>query len=609
MNHPLGLQPRIIGSIGEGRLKVLLSGNEAVARGAYEAGVRVAAGYPGTPSTEILESIVEYPEIYAEWSPNEKVAFDVAAGGSMAGARSLAAMKHVGVNVAADSLMTFSYTGVRGGFVLVSADDPGLHSSQNEQDNRYYAKLAQVPMLEPADSQEAKDYTRFGLNLSERFDTPVLLRLTTRISHSKGPVSLGRRKEHPPGGFLKEPSKFVMVPGYARARHPIVLARLDRLRRLAERSRLNRIEWGDREVGIVTAGISYQYAKEIIPSASFLKLGISYPLPPKLLSDFANQVKRVLVVEELEPFLEEELRGLGIRVEGKNLFPRVGELNPDLVEEGLRKAGILGRGRPKEKGEKPEPMFPRSPVLCPGCPHMGVMQALKELKVTVTGDIGCYTLAALPPMQTLDTCIAMGSSIGNALGIEKALQGSSSRKKVAAVIGDSTFIHGGIPALLDVAYNKGQVMVIIVDNRTTAMTGGQNHPGTGITLRGEQTKRLDLVRLCRALGIERVREVDPYDLEEARAILREEIDSPFPSVVITNRPCVLLKRERKGAAYSVDEMVCTGCRLCLQLGCPALVWEEAAREAGTVRIEATCNACGLCAQICRKKAIRSEERA
>ena len=592
-------------------MKVLLSGNEAVARGAYEGGVRVAAGYPGTPSTEILESIAQYPEIYAEWSPNEKVAFDVAAGGSMAGARSLVAMKHVGVNVAADSLMTFSYTGVRGGLVLISADDPGLHSSQNEQDNRYYAKLAQVPMLEPADSQEAKDYTRVCLDLSERFDTPVLLRLTTRISHSKGPVSLGRRKECPPGGFLKEPSKFVMVPSYARARHLIVLARLSGLRKLAERSRLNRIEWGDRKVGIVTSGISYQYAKEVLPSASFLKLGLSYPLPARLLSDFAKQVRRILVIEELEPFLEEGLKGLGIDAEGKDFFPQVGELNPDLVEEGLRKAGIWGRGRPKDKGKKPEPIFPRPPVLCPGCPHMGIMQALKELKITVTGDIGCYTLAALPPMQTVDTCIAMGSSIGNALGIEKALQDDSSRKKVAAVIGDSTFLHGGIPALLDVAYNKGQVMVILVDNRTTAMTGGQDHAGTGITLKGEQSKRLDLVRLCKALGIERVREVDPYNLREARAILREEIDSPFPSVVITNRPCVLLKRERRGAVYSVEETLCTGCRLCLQLGCPALVWEEAARGAkkGNVRIEGPCNACGLCAQICRKKAIRSEERA
>jgi indolepyruvate ferredoxin oxidoreductase alpha subunit len=600
-------------SVGEERLKVLLSGNEAVARGAYEAGVRVAAGYPGTPSTEILESIAQYPEIYAEWSPNEKVAFDVAAGGSMAGARSLVAMKHVGVNVAADSLMTFSYTGVRGGLVLISADDPGLHSSQNEQDNRYYAKLAQVLMLEPADSQEAKDFTRHGLDLSERFDTPVLLRLTTRISHSKGPVSLGRRKEHPPGGFIKEPSKFVMVPGYARARHPIVLARLNRLRKFAERSRLNRIEWGDREVGIVTAGISYQYAREILPSASFLKLGISYPLPAKLLSDFAKQVRRILVIEELEPFLEEELRGLGIDAEGKDLFPRVGELNPDLVEEGLGKAGILKR-RSGGKRKEPEPIFPRPPVLCPGCPHMGIMQALKELKITVTGDIGCYTLAALPPMQTVDTCIAMGSSIGNALGMEKALQGSSSRKKVAAVIGDSTFLHGGIPALLDVAYNKGEVMVILVDNRTTAMTGGQDHPGTGITLKGEQSKRLDFVRLCRALGIERVRKVDPYNLEEARAILREELNSPLPSVIITTRPCVLLKKGRKGTVYSVNASECVGCGLCLQLGCPALVWDdkkEAARGAkkGTVRIEGTCNACGLCAQICRKKAIRSEERA
>jgi indolepyruvate ferredoxin oxidoreductase alpha subunit len=590
-------------------MKVLLSGNEAVARGAYEAGVRVAAAYPGTPSTEILESIAQYPEIYAEWSTNEKVAFDVAAGGSMAGARSLVAMKHVGVNVAADSLLTFSYTGLRGGFILVSADDPGMHSSQNEQDNRYYAKFAQIPMLEPADSQEAKDYTRLGLGLSERFDAPVLLRLTTRISHSKGPVSLGRRKEHLPGGFHKEPAKFVMVPGYARARHPLVLDRLSQLRRFAERSRLNRIEWGNRKVGIVAAGISYQYAKEALPSASFLKLGISYPLPAKLVSEFASEVGRILVVEELEPFLEEELRWLGIRAEGKDLFPRVGELNPDLVEEGLRRAKILRpKSTPRRKGKATPPVFPRPPVLCAGCPHMGIMQALKELKVTATGDIGCYTLSALPPIEAIDTCIAMGSSIGNALGIEKAMPPGAS-PKVAAVIGDSTFLHSGIPALLDVVYNQGRVMVILVDNRTTAMTGGQDHPGTGITLKGEVSRKLNLPRLCQALGIERVREVDPYDLQQTRAVLREELDSPLPSVVITNRPCVLLGPRRKGGGYAVDSERCIGCRLCLQLGCPALAWEEKGGERkGVVQIDATaCNACSLCAQICRQDAIQGEK--
>ncbi len=598
--------------------RALLSGNEAVARGAYEAGVRVAAAYPGTPSTEILERISQFPEIYAEWSPNEKVAFDVAAGASMAGARSLAAMKHVGVNVAADSLLTLSYTGLRGGLLLVSADDPGMHSSQNEQDNRYYAKFAQIPMLEPADSQEAKDFTLLGLDLSERFDTPVLLRLTTRISHSKGPVALGKRREHAPQGFIKDPPKWVMVPGYARARHPLVLERLARLRRFAERSRINRVEWGDRKVGIIASGISYQYAKEVLPSASFLKLGISYPLPPTLISHFASQVKRLIVVEELEPFLEEELRGLGIAVEGKGLFPQTNELNPDLVEEGLRRARILPRSpkappRSQTKEKDLPPLFSRPPVLCAGCPHMGILHALKELKIVATGDIGCYTLAALPPIQSLDTCIAMGSSIGNALGIEKALQGGPSPKipsKVAAVIGDSTFIHGGIPALLDVAYNKGRVMVILLDNRTTAMTGGQDHPGTGVTLKGEPSPKLNLPRLCQVLGIERVREVDPYNLREARAVLKEELNSPFPSVIITNRPCVLLGIGTKGEAYRVDSSRCIGCRLCLQLGCPALQWEpngEKGQGKGVVRIHAlSCNACGLCAQICRQGAIRGK---
>jgi len=591
--------------------RVLLSGNEAVARGAYEAGVRVAAAYPGTPSTEILESIAQYPEIYAEWSPNEKVAFDVAAGSSMAGARSLVAMKHVGANVAADSLLTLSYTGLHGGLVLVSADDPGMHSSQNEQDNRYYAKFAQILMLEPADSQEAKDYTLLGLELSERFDTPVLLRLTTRVSHSKGPVSLGKRKEYLPGGFIKDPPKWVMVPGYARARHPIVLKRVERLQRYAERTRINRIEWGNREVGIITSGISYQYAKETLPSASFLKLGISYPLPSKLISHFASQVKRIVVVEELEPFLEEQLRGLGISAEGKQLFPRIGELNPELVEKGLRRAGLLAlKRRPQPRGKDLPPLFSRPPVLCPGCPHMGIMLALRELKIIATGDIGCYTLAALPPMQAIDTCIAMGSSIGNALGIEKALPGESS-SKIAAVIGDSTFIHSGIPALLDVAYNRGRVMVILLDNRTTAMTGGQDHPGTGITLKGEESHKLDLFRLCQALGIESVREVDPYNLQKTRAVLQEELDSPLPSVIITNRPCILLGMGKKGIAYSVDAGKCIGCRLCLQLGCPALHWEpNGGRGKGVAGIDAlSCYTCGLCAQLCKHEAIRQGDEA
>ncbi|MDH7500562.1 MAG: indolepyruvate ferredoxin oxidoreductase subunit alpha [candidate division NC10 bacterium] len=588
-----------------GAQRILLSGNEAVARGAYEGGVRVAAAYPGTPSTEILETIAQYPEIYGEWSPNEKVAFDVAAGASMAAARSLVAMKHVGVNVAADSLLTLSYTGLRGGLVLVSADDPGMHSSQNEQDNRYYAKFAQVPMLEPSDSQEAKDYTLLGLDLSERFDTPVLLRLTTRISHSKAPVHLGKRREHLPGGFIKDPAKWVMVPSYARGRHPLVLERLERIRRFAERSEVNRIEWGDRGVGIITSGVSYQYAKEVLPSASFLKLGISYPLPSQLVAHFASQVKRVIVVEELEPFLEEGIRGLGIAAGGKEFFPRVGELTPEQVEEGLRRAGILSpKARPPGRRKGHPSLFSRPPVLCAGCPHMGIMQVLRELKITATGDIGCYTLAALPPMQAIDTCIAMGSSIGNALGMEKGLSGESS-PKVAAVIGDSTFIHSGIPALLDVAYNRGRVMVILLDNRTTAMTGGQDHPGTGVTLKGEPGRPLNLPRLCLALGIERVREVDPYQLSQTRSVLREELNSPYPSVIITKRPCILLRRGGKRKAYSVDAKVCVGCQLCLQLGCPALQWEpDGARGKGRVRIHAlSCNACGLCAQICRRKAI------
>jgi len=589
--------------------RVLLSGNEAVARGAYEAGVMVAAAYPGTPSTEILEALARYEEVYAEWSPNEKVALDVAAGAAMVGARSLAAMKHVGVNVASDSLLTLSYTGVLGGLVLVSADDPGMHSSQNEQDNRYYAKLAQIPMLEPADSQEAKDFTVWALELSERFDTPVLLRLTTRISHSKATVRLGRRRSRLPTGFLRDPSKWVMVPSYARGRHPLVLERLKRLRRYAERTALNRVEWGDRRVGIVCSGISYQYAREILPTASFFKLGLTYPLPSRQLQWFSSQVAKLIVVEELEPFLEEEMKALGLQVVGKDLFPRTGEFDPDLVEEGLRRAGIplpRARSRPRDRGFPP--VFPRPPLFCAGCPHMGMMQALHELEIVATGDIGCYTLGALPPLQSLDTCIAMGCSIGNALGMEKALEGESA-PKVAAVIGDSTFIHSGIPALLDVVYNRGRIMVVILDNGTTAMTGGQHHPGTGVTLKGERAPKLQLSRLCQALGIERVREVDPYHLAETTAVLREEMASPHPSVIITNRPCLLAAEVEVGPAFLVQTHRCVGCRACLQLGCPALQWEPngtGGRGKASI-IPHVCNACGLCAQLCKHQAITQRE--
>ncbi|RPI01106.1 MAG: indolepyruvate ferredoxin oxidoreductase subunit alpha, partial [Zetaproteobacteria bacterium] len=470
----------------------LLSGNEAIARGAYEAGVKVAAAYPGTPSTEILEYLAEYEGVHAEWAPNEKVAVEVALGAAMAGARALAAMKHVGVNVAADPIFTASYTGVRGGLVIVTADDPEMHSSQNEQDNRHYAMAAKIPMLEPADSAETKAYTKLAFALSERFDTPVFLRTTTRISHATGAVPLG---EVEPSGiplaFVEDPAKWVMLPVNARKRHVVVEERVRALRDFAETFDGNRIEWGDRSLGIVTAGVAYQYVREAFPEASVLKLGMAYPLPERLLREFAAGVGRLVVVEELDPIVETHVRALGIRVEGKDRVPILGELNTRIVRQ-----AVSGEAAPlREPASVPN----RPPNLCAGCPHRSLFFALNKCKVTVTGDIGCYTLAALPPLKSMDTCVCMGASIGNALGIEKAL-GPAARGKVVAVIGDSTFVHSGITGLVNVVYNRGFSTVIVLDNGTTAMTGAQDHPGTGKTLQGETAPRLDLVALCRAVG-------------------------------------------------------------------------------------------------------------
>jgi indolepyruvate ferredoxin oxidoreductase alpha subunit len=596
-------------SVPERKSVKLLSGNEAIARGAYEAGVKVASAYPGTPSTEILENFAQYDGVYAEWAPNEKVAVEVALGASMAGVRALAAMKHVGVNVAADPIFTASYTGVRGGFVIVTADDPELHSSQNEQDNRHYAVAAKIPMLEPSDSEEAKEFTKAAFELSEKYDTPVFLRTTTRISHAKGAVRLGEVSGPPfPPGFVRDPAKWIMLPVNAKKRHVVVEERMRAMKDLAETFPGNRIEWGDRSLGIVTAGVSYQYVREAFPDASVLKLGMVHPLPERLIREFAAGVSRLVVVEELDPHIETHVKALGIPAQGKELIPIVGELDPRIVRE-----GIAGGSAPVRASEE---VPSRPPSLCPGCPHRGLFYALSKLKVIVTGDIGCYTLAAFPPLNAMDTCVCMGASIGNAFGIEKAL-GKAALGKVAAVIGDSTFIHSGITGLIDIVYNRGFSTVIVLDNRTTAMTGTQENPATGRTLQEDPTHRLDLPGLCRAIGVEHVYTINPHDMAQTEAVLKRELSREAPSVVITEAPCVLLPghRKKKRPVYEVIPDLCTGCKACSKLGCPAIEWvpftpKEAAAagkkpaQKGIARINPLlCDGCNQCPPLCKFKAI------
>ncbi len=584
-------------------MKKILSGNEAVARGAYEAGVKLAAAYPGTPSTEILENIAEsYPSIYAEWSPNEKVAFEVGIGGSMGGGRSLVAMKHVGVNVAADPLMTFSYTGVNAGFVLISADDPAMHSSQNEQDNRYYAKFAQIPCLEPSDSQEAKDMVRTAMEISEKFDTPVMLRMTTRVSHSKGVVEFNDPVEYSGNKFDHDFDKYVMIPRNARVRHHVVVKRQAKLEEYTGNSPLNRVEEYGSKLGIITGGISYQYVKEIVPEIDVLKIGMSFPLPLRLIKEFVEAHERVIVVEELEPYYEEIIRAAGMTsVEGKKYFGREGELAPYEVAVGLHKAGYIDSVPEPYTG--PAELFPRPPVLCPGCPHRGVFAALRKLRLTVTGDIGCYTLGGLDPLGSLHTCICMGASIGNAIGMEKV---DGSDKGIVAILGDSTFLHSGITGLLDAVYNKSNITVIIADNRITAMTGGQQHPATGRTLMGEETKAVDFVELVRALGVESVRAIDPLKYDETLEVIQEEVDRPGPSVIITNQPCVLMPKRIMETPYEVDLELCNGCSLCFRLGCPAIYPSQEKNKRGKPKAEidpTLCTGCTLCAQVCKPEAI------
>ena len=595
----------------------LLSGNEALALGAYHAGVRVAAAYPGTPSTEILEAMACFDDVYAEWSTNEKVALEVALGAAYAGVRAMASMKHVGLNVASDAFLAAATTGINAGIVIISADDPGIHSSQNEQDNRHYARLAKVPMLEPSDSQEAYDIMAHAFEISEEFDTPVLLRSTTRISHSKSVVKVTRSRALPQRqiAFPHNVSKYVMLPVYARLRRPLIEERLAKLAAYAETFPLNRIEWGERRLGIVTSGIAYQYAKEIFPRASFLKLSMTYPLPQNLIRSFAEQVDRLIVIEELDPFLEENIRAMGLEVSGKEFIPRFGELNLGIIEEKSRAAGLLptGKTEPSAKMETTVALPKRPPLLCPGCPHTGIFfvlssigqrlrlpkskdKAPREPKLIITGDIGCYTLGAYPPLSAMDTCACMGASIGQALGLEKA--GVS--KKVVAVIGDSTFLHAGITPLVDAVYNEGKITVLILDNRTTAMTGHQGHPGTGISAKGKKTRAVELEPLVRGMGITNVRTVDAFNLKELRAAVRASLASEELSVIIVRGTCVVLV-PKCAEPRAVDIERCNRCGVCLQLGCPAIQ-----SDGEQVYIEATLCAgenCLVCQQVCPQQAI------
>ena len=570
-------------------MKKLMLGNAAVARGLYEAGCGLISSYPGTPSTEITEQAAQYDEIYCEWAPNEKVAMEVAFGAALAGKRSACVMKHVGVNVAADPLFTIAYTGVNAGMVICVADDPGMHSSQNEQDSRHYAVSAKLPMLEPADSEEARAFAKRAFQLSEEYDTPVFLKLCTRIAHSQSIVELGEREEVPAKPYEKNIAKYVMVPGNARPRHPIVEERTQRLTAYAETTDLNREELGtDRTLGIITSSTCYQYAREVFgPQASILKLGLVNPLPREKILAFAAKVDQVLVLEELDPVIETHCRNLGLTVLGKDRLPMVGEFSQGLVAQRIRDTA-----RPWMELEENIP--PRPPVLCAGCPHRGLFYTLAKHKVTVLGDIGCYTLAAYEPLYAIETCECMGASVSSIHGFNKAL-GQDSEGKTVAVLGDSTFMHSGMTGLANIAYNQSNSTVIILDNSPTGMTGHQQNPTTGKNLRGDPAGKIDLETLCRAMGIRRVRVVDPYDLKATEEVVTEELAAPEPSVIITRRPCVLLKSVEKHPPYQVEPDKCKGCKMCMRIGCPAISW----KDKKAVIDPTQCVGCGVCEQLCK----------
>lgn len=576
-------------------MKKLMIGNEALARGLWEGGLRFISSYPGTPSTEITEFASAYDDVKSEWAPNEKVALEAVFGASLAGARAACAMKHVGLNVAADPLFTFSYTGVRGGAVVCVADDPAMHSSQNEQDSRHYAIAAKLPMLEPSDSSEALAFARDAFALSERFDVPVMLRTCTRIAHSQSPVEAGERTEVPLLPYEKDPQKFIMMPAYAKRRHPIVEERTEALRRFAEDCPYNRVEWGGTEVGVITSGTCYQYVKEVLgDSASVLKLGMVNPLPCDLILGFAAKVRRLVVVEELDGVIEAHCRTLGLTPEGKSLFPAVGELSQAAV------ARAFGCDVPC--GVALDETIPgRPPMMCPGCPHRGIYYVLSRRKLTVIGDIGCYTLGAQPPLSAVDSTLCMGASVSGIHGFLKARPDMASR--TVAVIGDSTFMHSGITGLTNIVYNDTKATVIILDNSITGMTGHQQNPTTGYNIKGDPAAKVDLEALCRAIGVRRVRVVDPYDLSAVEAAIKEELAADEPSVIISRRPCVLLKSVRPKPALRVDPDVCRSCRRCMGLGCPALHL-----AGGKVGIDPTlCVGCGVCEELCPFDAIGKGE--
>ena len=580
--------------------RAFLSGNAAIARGAWEAGLKFASAYPGTPSTEILEFLGKYEEVDAQWAVNEKTAMETVFGAAYGGARALCAQKHVGLNVAADPFFTAAYTGVNAGLVIVTADDPGLHSSQNEQDNRNYARSAKVPLFEPSNSQEAKDMVKAAFKLSEEYDTPVLLRTTTRVSHSEGIVTLGEREDIQNKEFVKAMGKYCTLPAIASKLHVKVEERTAKLEKLSNKSEFNRIEKGDTKLGIITSGISYCHAKEVFPNASFLKIGMSWPFPTELFKKFAGMVEKVVVIEENDPFLEMAVKAAGIECIGKDRIPMCGELNPDIIHNAL-----------KEFSDKPTPKTAklvsgvkipvRPPVLCPGCPHRGVFFTLRKLNCTVAGDIGCYSLGALAPHNAMHSIICMGASITNALGMEKAMK-DKIHGKLVSVIGESTFMHSGMTGLLDTVYNKGRHLTIILDNSITAMTGHQPNPACGKTLKGEPTKALDLEKVCRAIGVNSVTCVDPFDLPKLESSIKEALQSDEPTVIITKRPCFLLNDYKpKTFKVSINRDKCVKCGVCTKLGCPAI--EVNPTDGKTVLNTALCVHCGLCAKVCKPGAI------
>ncbi len=575
-------------------MKKLMLGNEAVARGAYEAGVRVVSSYPGTPSTEITECMAKFDNVFVEWATNEKVACEVAIGASIGGARSMTCMKHVGLNVCADPVFTASYTGVTGGMVICVADDPGMHSSQNEQDSRHYARAAKIMMLEPSDSRECLEYTKKAFELSEKFDTPVMIRLSTRVSHSQSLVTESPREEIPVKAYEKNVPKYVMMPGYAKMRHTVVEERMNKIREFAATTELNTVEINSKEIGVITSGTSHVYAKEAFgDKVSYLKLGMVYPLSKELISDFVSKHTAVYVIEELDPVIEEQILAMGINVEGKKHFTLEGEYSAQYLRN-----KVLFEDPPAHAMQD-EAVPARPPVMCAGCPHRGAFYVLKKMGLTVSGDIGCYTLGAVAPLDSIDSTICMGASVSALHGF---LQAQGKDAKAVAVIGDSTFLHSGITGLIDIVYNKGNATVIILDNSITGMTGHQNNPATGYTIRGEETAAVDLEALVRAIGIKRVTVADPFDVKKFESIVKAELNTDEPSVIIAQRPCALLKTCKYEGNYVINDK-CKNCRMCMKLGCPAI----SVLDDKVVIDKNQCNGCGLCINVCPFGAIEKEE--